>query len=189
MLRGLLYYGTLIGLAGASLWLLASLRDSLQRDSAQPPQGPILTLDNFTAIRMNAQGVRQYTLNAPHLEELPDDGGTEVNRPRFEIYRDADTRDWLIEAERGWLSTDQELVVLRQNVAAFRAATADQPPVTIHSRDLLYRPQPNLLSSDAAVRMSTPNSWLSGTGMRADLNTHRLRLLWNVRGEYAPPVD
>jgi lipopolysaccharide export system protein LptC len=188
MLRGLLYYGALLIMAGASLWLLFSIRASLEPATDRTARGPSLYLDEFSAVRFDAEGVRQYTLSSPHLVQLPDERGIEVEQPRLEVFRDAITRDWLLEAEQGWLSADQSLIVLRQTVDAYRTATENQPPMTLHTRDLIYRPRENLLSSDAEVRLETPNGWLQGLGMRADLDQHRMQLLWNVRGEYAPPV-
>ncbi len=187
-LRPLLYYGGLLLLAGASLWLLFSIRASLEPDRPREPSGPSLFLDRFLATRLDEQGVRLYTLSSPHLVELADERGTEIHQPRFEIFAADGTRDWLIDAEQGWVSADQSLVVLQQAVDAYQSASAQRPPVTIRTRDLIYRPRLNLLSTDAEVRLETPNGWLRGTGMRADLEERRLQLLWEVRGEYAPPL-
>lgn len=188
MLRGLLYYGTLLALAGASLWLLFSIRASLEPSPDPTARGPALFLEAFSATRFDARGMRQYTLTSPYLVQLPDERGTEVEQPRLEVFRDAVTRDWLLEAEQGWLAADRTLVVLRRAVEARRAATADRPPLHLLTRDLIYRPDENLLSTDAEARLETPTSWLQGTGLRANLEQNRLQLLWNVRGEYAPPV-
>lgn len=187
MARSLLIYGTLTLLAGLSLWLLMSIRATLESEDRGPARGPVLQLEGFFATYLDADGRQRYTLQAPYLVQLPSDRGTEIQEPLLEIYADDGTRDWLIESEQGWLSPDQELVILRDAVTAERQATATRSPVLIRTRDLAYRRLLHQLSTDAPAYLETSGSWLQGTGLRADLETGRYTLLWNVRGKYAPP--
>ena len=187
MRSALLTYALLGTLAGLSLWLLLSLQATLRPEADTGAAGPTLILDWFVATRMDAEGRRQYTLSAPHLVRLPDERGTEVEAPRFALYRPDGTQDWAIEAERGWLDADRDLALLRHEVVARRVATADHPPLTVHTRDLIYRPPHETLATDSPVRLETPTGWQRGVGLRADLGAQRLVLLREVTGEYAPP--
>lgn len=187
MARTLLLYGTLTLLAGLSLWLLLSIRATLDVEDRGPPRGPALQLRAFSATYLDADGQQRYALQAPYLIQLPGEQGIEVQSPTLEIFAPDGRRDWLIESEQGWLSPDQRLVVLRDAVSAERAATATRPPLSMRTRDLIYRRALHQLSTDASVSLETPNSRLQGVGLRADLDDGRYSLLWNVRGEYAPP--
>ncbi|MDX1604831.1 MAG: LPS export ABC transporter periplasmic protein LptC [Candidatus Competibacterales bacterium] len=188
MRSALLSYVLLGTLAGLSLWLLLSLQATLRTDAEPGAEGPALILDWFVATRMDGNGRRQYTLSAPHLVRLPDERGTEVEAPRFALYRHDGTQDWAIEAEQGWLDADHDIALLKREVVARRVATGNHPPLTIQTRDLVYRPPHNTLASDAPVRLETPTGWQRGVGLRVDLEAQRLVLLREVTGEYAPPA-
>lgn len=188
MLRATLIYGTLLLLAGASAWLLIDIPKALQSGASHSAQGPRLYLDHFVATRMNAQGMRIYTLSGPRLQQLAEDQGTEVADPHIETFRDATTRAWKIDARSGWLSPNDDLLILSQDVKGERRATASQPALTLTTQELLYRPHQHSISSDKQVRLTTAKGWLQGIGLRADLDTRILHLLWQVRGMYAPPA-
>ena len=189
MFRALFVYGIPALLAGLSLWLVWGIRASLDSEDRGPPRGPALQLQTFAATYLNTDGQLLYALQAPYLVHLPGERGIEVHTPTLEIFTPEGQREWLIESEQAWLSNDHQLIVLRAAVTAERHATATDEALALHTRDLSYRRKLNLLSSDALTRLETASGWLQGTGLRADLNEGRYTLLWNVRGEYAPPPD
>lgn len=186
MLRSALVYGTLLLLAGASVWLLINLRSSLQTGATRVPQGPPVYLDNFVATRMNAQGVRLYSLSGPNLKELAHDQGTEVTDPRIKTFRNADQLDWTITARRGWLSPDHSLLILKQDVVGQRAPSERRPALTLTSEQLLYRSDQHLVTSPVEVELSSAAGWLKGRGLLAHLDSREIRLLHDVQGRYAP---
>ena len=47
-------------------------------------------------------------------------------------------------------------------------------------------PKKDLALSEDPVTISRADSILRGTGLRADMQTHRIQLLANVKGRYAP---
>ncbi len=185
MLRSTLLYGTLLLLAGGSIWLLLTLRNSLRSGTPVVPQGPPVYLDHFIATRMNAQGVRLYSLSGPHLRELAHNRGTEVTDPQIETFRDASQRDWKITARRGWLSPDHSLLILKQRVVGQRAPTTHQLALTLTTEQLLYRPDQHLVTSPAEVELSSATGWLKGRGLLAYLDSREVRLLHDVQGQYA----
>ena len=48
-------------------------------------------------------------------------------------------------------------------------------------------PNKDLALSDDLVTISRADSILHGTGLRADMKSHQIQLLANVKGRYAPP--
>ncbi len=174
-------------LAAVSLWLVVTLRGDGDSDTQPPPTGPILQLHAFSATYLDASGQQRYGLHAPYLVQLPSERGTEVHSPTLEIFASDGRREWSIQSEQGWLSPDHNLVVLRDNVHAEHQGDTADDTLAIRTRDLSYYRKVQLLSTDATARVDTVSGWLEGTGLRANLDEGRYTLLWNVRGEYAPP--
>jgi lipopolysaccharide export system protein LptC len=174
-------------LAFLSGWLLFSVESSLRIDQSQDNRAPTLWVDNFQAVSTNEQGLRQYTLAAPHLIQLPERQGTRIEHPRFEALRDGQVREWLVHAQRGWLAADNRTLHLEDGVTLIRPAGGDEPPVTITTQHVLVYPKQGLVETDAAVRAETPGGVLDATGLRANWNEERVELLSAVRGVYAPP--
>ena len=171
-------------LAGASIWLLLSLRNSLRSSGPNVPQGPPVYLEHFVATRMNAQGARLYSLSGPHLRELAHNRGTEVSNPQIETFRDTNQRDWKITARQGWLSPDHSLLILKGQVVGQRSPTARQSAVTLNTEQLLYRPDRHLVTSPVEVELSSATGWLKGSGLLAYLDSRKVRLLHDVRAQY-----
>lgn len=174
-------------LVALSLWLIVGIRSDTDSDAQSTPRGPALQLQAFSATYLDASGQQRYALQAPYLVQLPNDRGIEVQAPRLEIFTPDGKREWLIESEQGWLSADHQLVILRETVNAERHSDDPNEALSILTRDLSYYRKTQRLSSDAPTRLETPSGWLQGTGLRANLAEGRYTLLWDVRGEYAPP--
>ncbi len=174
-------------LVALSLWLIVGIRSDTDSDALITPRGPELQLHNFSATYLDELGQQRYALQAPYLVQLPSDRGIEVQSPRLEIFTPDGKREWLIESEQGWLSADHQLVILRKAVNADRYSDAPDESLSIRTHDLSYYRKAQLLSSDALTRLETASGWLQGTGFRANLAEGRYTLLWDVRGEYAPP--
>lgn len=188
-MRGLLILGALAALAALSTWFLWTVEATLDSsNNAKADQAPSLLVDRFVATRMNALGVRQYTLTSPHLVQLPGAEGTQLERPVMEMFQeDGRTREWLIEAEQGWLASDNKLIRLERKVSLTRPATSGKLPVVIDTHDVLIHADTKIVETSAPARLETPNGVLEGVGLKARLNEKRIELLSKVRGTYAPP--
>lgn len=174
-------------LAALSLWLVVTLRGDSDSDARPTPRGPALQLQAFSATYLDASGQQRYALQAPYLVQLPSERGIEISSPTLEIFTTDGRREWLIESEQGWLSPDQNLVILREAVIAERLGDSPDEALSIRTRDLSYYRKVQLLSTDAVAHVDTVSGWLQGTGLRINLDEGRYTLLWDVRGEYAPP--
>ncbi|MEZ5583556.1 MAG: LPS export ABC transporter periplasmic protein LptC [Candidatus Competibacteraceae bacterium] len=173
-------------LALLSGWLLFTVESSLRKTAQQDQHVPALYIDKFQATRTNLQGFREYTLSAPHLVQLPDPQGTRVEQPTFEIFGDEQQREWLIHAERGWITADNQTIRLEDAVNLNRMADDDKPPLSISTRQVTIYPERAELQTDAPVLAEMPNGVISAIGLRAYWHEERMELLSDVRGSYVP---
>lgn len=186
--RGLFYLCGLVLLAGLSYALLWWVESSLRAPEPAESQAPVLTIDQFRAVRMNIAGVREYVIESPHLWQLPSQGGTRIEQPTLDWYQpDGQTREWRLHAERGWGAADQQILRLEGAVTMLRTAASGKSPMTITTRDVVIRPAERYAETAAPVRVATPDGELKAIGARAWLDQQRLELLSEVRGFYEPP--
>ena len=186
--RGLFYLGGLALLAGLSYALLWWVESSLRAPEPAESQAPVLTIDQFRAVRTNPAGVQEYVVEAPRLWQLPGQGGVRIEQPTLDWYQpDGQTREWRLQAEQGWGAADQQTIRLEGAVTMIRAAPSGKPPMTITTRDVIISPAQHYAETAAPVRMVTPDGEFSAIGARAWLDQQRLELLSEVRGFYAPP--
>ena len=186
-MRGVAAIILLITLAGLSLWWLLSLQTAQQADGSDLLATPKLVLDKFEATRLDEHGLRQYQLSAPQLVQWTGTRGIEIEQPKMVLYRDGRFVLWRLEAEQAWLSEDRQTVQLRDAVEAIRDPGNPAERLHISSRDLIYRPQDNTLTTDGPVRLTTAHGEMSGRGLHGQMDQQFYTLLSAVRGQYAPP--
>jgi LPS export ABC transporter protein LptC len=170
-----------------SQWLLETVQSALQQDTSNGHQGPVMYIDDFLATRMDDLGIRQYTLEAPHLVELPRQQGTHVEQPTMSVFQTGQVRDWIIRAENGWMSANNDLIKLQEQVSLIRPAETGKQPIVITTRNVAVQPNEGFAETSEAVRAETPNGVLEGVGLKAYFHEEKIRLLSQVRGSYVPP--
>ncbi len=186
--RGLFYLSGLALLAGLSYGLLWWVESSLRAPEPAESQAPVLTIDQFRAVRTNLAGVQEYVVEAPRLWQLPGQGGVRIEQPTLDWYQpDGQTREWRLQAEQGWGAADQQTLRLEGAVTMIRLAYSGKSPMTITTRDVVIRPAQRYAETAAPLHLTTPDGELQATGARAWLDQQRLELLSEVRGVYAPP--
>lgn len=186
--RGLLALSILALLAAFSYGLLLWLNPQTEEASRQLNNEPLLIIENFQALRLNAKGQQELLVIAPHLAQFPNPLGTRITQPLLDWYQtDGQTREWQLSAEQGWIAADQQTLRLEGAVHLVRTAESGKPPVTINTRDLLLRPNARYAETAALTTATTPQGEFQALGVRAWLDEERIELLAEVRGTYAAP--
>lgn len=185
MKRELLYLGILAALAGLSAWFLATVKTSIRDSTFVDENVPRLYADNFQLVHTNRQGTRNYTLTAPRLVQLPGQEGTQVQQPAMDIFEHGDLPVWLLRAETGWVSADNEVIQL-ETVTFTRPATSGKYPMILTTSKLTLYPKRDFAETAEPVRMDSPNSQVTAKGLKAYLDEDRLELLSEVRGRHVP---
>lgn len=185
--RGLNILIILASLAAVSTWFLIAVQSSLQENPTQDEESPVLTIHGFHAIHLDESGYREYALTSSYVEQLPGEKGTTLEQPYVETYDKDQYQDWTMYAEQGWISHANDLIRLEQDVTINRPAVNAKLPVTITTRNLLIRPDEDIVETIEPVRVETPSGILNAIGLKSLINAKQLELLSTVRGSYDPP--
>ena len=136
--------------------------------------------------RYDNAGVASYRMQAARLTHYGDGDLNAIETPRFEIYQDERTA-WTISASTGITKEDPESGSQRVDLSddvVILGTDAQGREVEIYTDSLSVYPDSRTLDTSASVRIVGEDSVVTGTGMTADLNTSRISLLANVRGQY-----
>lgn len=185
--RGWFSLAGLLLLAGLSYLLLRWVESSAPKPVTAESEAPILIIEQFRAVRMSLAGLREYTIEAPLLRQLPKDRGTWIEQPVLDWYQpDGQTREWRLKSEQGWIAADQQLIRLAGAVVMTRTTESGKAPVEVTTREVLIRPRERYAETAAPVQAVTLNGELRAVGARAWLDREQLELLSEVRGYYEP---
>jgi lipopolysaccharide export system protein LptC len=175
----------LVALAVASgLWLSAfsQRQGNSERFTGRAPD---LTMDEFEVTTMGEDGNPLRRLSAAHLAHFTKTGTKELRRPHLVIYQ-AKAEPWHIASERGWVSAENDVLMLLGKVDIWRNYRDGKREIHIETEDLRVLPNEQYAETEFAVAISTKESLTQGTGMRAYLDESRLQLLSGVKTTIAP---
>jgi lipopolysaccharide export system protein LptC len=163
----------------STLWLA---RLDQTDEQAQPIVGhaPDLTMEEFEITTMGEDGKPLRRLSAAYMAHYTDTGTKELTHPHLVVYRETG-EPWHIASERGWVSTDNDVIKLLGKVNIWRNSAEGNREVHIETEDLQVLPDEEFAETALPVRLSTPESLTSGTGMRVYLGESRVQLLSKVK--------
>ncbi|GAB6041745.1 LPS export ABC transporter periplasmic protein LptC [Endothiovibrio diazotrophicus] len=173
----------LLALAALTTWWQRSLEVEHSRRGAG--DGPDSVMEGYRATLMDLHGNPRHRLWGEVLTHQPGDDSTSLQQPRLLVFRDHG-EPWLIASEQGWVSSDNELVLLTGEVRIRRESSPDEGPVAVDTRDLRVLPKEDFAETDQPTVIVTDDLNMAGVGMRAYLKDGRLQLLNQVRSRYEP---
>ncbi|MDX8380270.1 MAG: LPS export ABC transporter periplasmic protein LptC [Gallionella sp.] len=142
-------------------------------------------MDNFTATKMNQQGIPSFLLSAQQLRHYPDHNSTELEMPRVTLLN-KDLPTVHAQGIHGTISKQGNEVILFKEVEVLREATPRQSAMTLHTEYLRLLPNKDWANTDRAVTMVDENNTVHAIGMEMDNKAGTLKLLSHVRSEYLP---
>ena len=181
LLIGLSLLGVAV-LGGLALWQLRT-EEPL---AATAPARSDYILENFELTSLDENGHESFSVSAPHLERDPGGKSLTIQMPQFS-FPDQDGGRWLATSDRAWVAEKGVEVRLINKVQMTGPPSPTGDRTRFSTAQLQIFPKQDLALSDDAVTISRADSILHGTGLRADLQSHRIQLLANVKGRYAPP--
>jgi len=180
--RTLLGIGVFLILALLSRWILVAQRPP-------PPEvGAIINTQlDYDLLELQVRwydetGLARGLLQAPRISQDAASGIGEVNNPRIQWQTSERARYELL-AESATIEAD------RSHLNLFGGVTVNEiiggvDGLTVQADDLLFDVLENSLYSKGLVRLTQPGFSYQGTGMEADLDSRRYRLLSRVKGHY-----
>jgi lipopolysaccharide export system protein LptC len=143
------------------------------------------TLENFELVTLDESGRESFSVRAPHLERDPQGKSLTITSPNFS-FPDKGGGRWTATAGTAWVGPKGERVRLLKDVDMIGPPGAAGERTRMQTALLEILPKRDKASSPGVVTITRGKSILRGTGLAADLASHRIQLLANVKGRYAP---
>lgn len=172
----------LAGLSTVAVWKL------------QPPRKPHVpqqaksdyTLENFELVTLNSQGQEAFTVNAPRLERDPEGKSLTLTLPKFSFPDKGGDGRWLATSDSAWVGPKADEVRLISQVDLLGPVSERGERTHFQTESLKVFPHQNRALTEDAVTVTRANSILHATGLRADMKSHQINLLADVKGRYVP---
>lgn len=176
----------LLALALGTGWLVRELEPRPQQAEAAPTHVPDFYMEEFTSTTMAASGRPKRRLQADYLEHFPDTEASDLVNPYLVLYK-AEGQPWHVRSERGWSSSEGEVLLLLGRVHIWRNDETGERDMDIYTRDLRVIPETEYGETEEPVLITTNTTESRGIGMRAHLAQDRVELLRDVHTVYRRP--
>ena len=161
-----------------STWLLYRLNmESTQ--TVGNANAPDYYMEDFTTLAMDDDGNPDYRLYGVYMAHYPESDTTEILKPSIDFVR-ADKPAMHVVADKGWLTSDNDVVLLNGNVEFVQKNEAGEPIMQINTDRARLLIDQNYIETDQLTRIVTRRTRVTGKGMLADLNEGKLSVLNDV---------
>ena len=168
-------------LAGLAVW---ELRPKPQARVASASRSDYI-LENFELTSLDEDGLESFSVKSPHLERDRNGKSLTMQLPQFS-FPDEDGGRWLATSNSAWIAEKGVEVRLIDKVEMLGPPSPLGERTRFSTAHLQIFPKQDLALSQDQVTVSRADSILRGTGLRADMQSHHIQLLANVKGRYAP---
>lgn len=183
--RGLLILGLLAAAMATSVVVW-----KLQPQPKPPPEEVArsdYTLDNFELVTLDDEGKESFSVRAPRLVRDPQGKALTITAPKFSFPgKGQEGGRWNASAGTAWVGPKGDDVRLTKDVDLVGPPGPLGARTRMQTAELRILPKQDYASSPAVVTISRGDSILTGKGLKANLATHRVELLADVKGRYAP---
>lgn len=170
-------------LAGLTYWLERSVQATLPKKDGSQRHDPDYYVENFTAVRLGADGRPESRLKAAKMTHYPDDDSTQLISPLLYRYG-KDKPVTSIRSKTGLVSREGEHVYFIDDVKAVRAAYGDRSEMVVTTSWLHAEPDKGTADTDRPVVIRDAKTRITGVGLHVDDNTRILQLHSRVRARY-----
>jgi lipopolysaccharide export system protein LptC len=175
----------LFGLLGATYWLNLQVQPQAAKPDSSKRHDPDAIIENFSAIKLNEQGVPSFIMVAKKMLHYPDDDSTTLEAPHITMLS-AEHPAIHASAKRGTISSKGDEIFLHDDVEVLRDASAKQDQLSLQTEYLHVIPDQNLTDTDRAITIVEDHTTVHAIGMEMNSETRTLKLLSQVRSEHVP---
>jgi lipopolysaccharide export system protein LptC len=172
-------------LAAGSAWLLNKLIGTDADRIIRVTHDPDYYMKNFKTTTMNQDGLPKNILSADFMAHYPDNDTTELQNPRLEVFR-KDELPLNIIADKGWVTENNEVVLLTGNVKFWQDDIDGIRKLEINTTDVRILPKQDYAETDKPVQLITKRTTVNSLGIRAFFDESRVELLNNVQAKILP---
>jgi lipopolysaccharide export system protein LptC len=175
----------LFGLLAATYWLNLQVQPQAAKPDSSKRHDPDAIIENFSATKLNEQGVPSFIMVAKKMLHYPDDDSTTLEAPRITMLS-AEHPAIHASAKRGTISSKGDEIFLHDDVEVLRDASAKQDQLSLQTEYLHVIPDQNLTDTDRAITIVEDHTTVHAIGMEMNSETRTLKLLSQVRSEHVP---
>jgi lipopolysaccharide export system protein LptC len=184
-MRRPLLFSALLAAVGSLAGIAVYQLQPMPKPAPPVPVRSDYVLENFELTALNDRGVESFSVKAPHLERDPGGKSLTITKPRF-AFPDRNQGRWEGSSETAWVAEKGVEVRLNKEVNFSGPPEPSGDRTRFATQSLRIFPKQDLALSDDSVTVTRADSILQGTGLRADMKAHKISLLSNVKGRYAP---
>jgi len=173
-------------LAALTFWLDRKVQAPVRLPDGSTRHDPDFIVEGFNAMKMNPDGTRRYALSAKRMLHYPDDNSTQLELPRL-VYFDYQRAPVSVRSDTAEVTHGGDNVYFRGDVQVLRSAYGANPELGVFTSYLHVMPDEDKAQTDKPVRMVEGNSTASSVGLEFDNRTRQVKLLSEVKANYAIP--
>lgn len=166
-------------------WVYYTASKSALSEQAARKDTPDAFAENIIVSTLDTEGKLTQRLWADYSEHFPKRDTTRLQQPYLELYRD-DGPPWKVQAQQGTVRQGGTTVQLKDQVEFHRAAGPANKQSAAYTDFITFWPERDYAETDRPVRFEQPGLQVTGTGMRAYLDTEQVELLANVHAIRQP---
>lgn len=166
-----------------TFWLWRQLDETQGHVVPNQVHEPDYYIEDMVRNTLDENGALANVLYADLVTHFPDDDTTELDRPRMEIYNGR-SDPWYVIAERGWVSSGSEVVLLHGEVEIWRLDETGNREFEVITSELRVLPQEQYAETDDPATITSKATISRTIGMRANFAHDRLELLKQVRSRH-----
>ena len=175
----------LLLLLGAVYWLSQQLQPLPVIPDSSKRHAPDFIVNRFVATTLNEQGKPRFVMAAQQMLHYPDNDSTYLDAPKFTSF-DTDHPPVYTYANNGMVSGKGDEIFLRDNVKIVSTVSSTQREITFTTSYLHVIPDRGLAITDQPVMMVDGRNIVRAVGMKFDNKARIVKLLAQVKSEYAP---
>lgn len=173
----------LLALLGVTYWLNQQMQPEADKSANGKRHGPDAIMENFSAVKMDKQGIPRFIVNARKMQHYPDDDSTELDDPHLTTLS-AERPPIHIFAEKGTVSSKGDEVFLRNNVRVVREASEGSEELTLLTDYLHAIPDKDTADTDYPVIIVDAYNIIRAIGLEMDNKARTIKLLAKVKSEH-----
>lgn len=178
-------FSILVLLASASWFFLTHAPSIALTRSNDTPE------HRFTKLKIqqfDKMGQRSYFLSSTSTYHMPNDNSDHLNTPYISI-TNTDQPTWRISSKQAVITEKGNTIQFLNDVTIRHEAYKDQAAGIIKTEAISYFPKKKAAHTPLEITWDQNENHIEATGMNADLITHHIELLENIRGTYRPHHD
>jgi lipopolysaccharide export system protein LptC len=175
----------LLGLLGATYWLNQQVQPEPAQADSSKRHDPDAIMENFSAVKLNEQGIPRFVMTAKKMLHYPDDDSTTLEVPRLAALS-ADRPTIHTVAKRGFVSSKGDEIFLHDDVEVLREANGLQSELTLQTEYLHVVPDRDWADTGLPVTIVDARNTVHAIGLEMDNKTRILKLLSQVKSVHMP---